>query len=133
MEKYTLTNEIKADLFAIRAKVEIEQNPAFFTQNDRAVMAAAYNELTGKRPCWNCSGFMSKIRLSLTNYFKWYDHNEMEKVQIDDRELTPVVKEVMQEIVEDFEAPTLIKAEDAFVNFNNFSCTSSGMEESSLS
>ena len=118
MEKYTLTKELQEDLFKIRAKVEVEKNPAFFTQNDRAVMAAAYNELTSKKPCWNCSGFMSKIRLSLTNYFKWYDHNEMEKVQIDDRELTPVVKEVMQEIVEEFEAPTLIKEEDAFVTFD---------------
>lgn len=111
MEKYTLTKEVKEDLFAIKRKIEIEVNPAFFTKEDRAVMSAAYNQLTGKNPCWNCSGFMSKVRLSLNNYFKWHDHNEMEKVTIEDRELKPVVKEVMKEIIEDFEPPTFIKYE----------------------
>jgi len=123
MEKYTLTNEIKADLFAIRAKVEIEQNPAFFTQNDRAVMAAAYNELTGKRPCWNCSGFMSKIRLSLTNYFKWYDHNEMEQVQIDERELQPVkgiVKLMEEGEVKDATKEDSDSVENALAEFVTF-------------
>ena len=118
MEKYTLTKELQEDLFKIRAKVEVEKNPAFFTQNDRAVMAAAYNELTNKKPCWNCSGFMSKIRLSLTNYFKWYDQNEMEKVQIDERELQPIP--TYKAIEGEVESITLteVKEEQAFVTFD---------------
>ena len=116
MEKYTLTKELQEDLFKIRAKVEVEKNPAFFTQNDRAVMAAAYNELTSKKPCWNCSGFMSKIRLSLTNYFKWYDQNEMEKVQIDERELKPTSKNLYEEM-KSYKMSEK-KEEQAFVTFD---------------
>ena len=127
MEKYTLTKEVKADLFAIKRKIEIEPNIAFYTKEDRAVMAAAYAELNnGKQPCWNCSGFLSKIRLSLNNYFKWYDHNEMEKVTIEDRELKPlktyvvidgdvefinlgsVEDEGMKEIIEGFDPPIFL-------------------------
>jgi len=90
MTKHTLSDSVKEKLFAIRKLIQTEKNPAFYTPENRVVMAAAYTELTGKNPCWSCSGFLEKIRLSLNNYFAICDKEEMAKVVIEDRVLEPV-------------------------------------------
>jgi len=90
MTKHTLSDSVKEKLFAIKPKIQTERNPAFYSPEDYAIMGAAYKELTGKNPCWSCSGFLEKIRLSLNNYFAICDKEEMAKVVIEDRVLKPV-------------------------------------------